>query len=144
MTRKHLLIFAAVVTAALLIGYIPQFLKARALNQQVEMVRQQLAGCQSRARVAGLRDLMGLAYVEVNQKNFGLAAQHVSRFYERASLVRAEVADPGLERVLDEAMTRRDEITAGLARGDAAVAAPIERTYRELLQAAPQPDGPQV
>lgn len=137
--RKQLLIFAAVVTAALLAGYIPQYLRARGLNQDLETTRQQLRGCQAMNRVAGLRDLLGLAYVEVNQKNYGLAGQHVARFYEQAGQVSGQVADPAIQRVINEAMARRDEITATLARGDAAAAMPIERTYRDLLQASPQP-----
>lgn len=138
-TRKQLLIFAVAVTVALLAGYIPQYLRARGLTQDLETTRAQLSGCQAMNRVAGLRDLMGLAYVEVNQKNYGLAGQYVARFYEQAGKARGEVTDPGIQRVINEAMARRDEITAALARGDAAAAMPIERTYRDMLQASPQP-----
>ncbi|HWQ56883.1 MAG TPA: hypothetical protein VN442_24560 [Bryobacteraceae bacterium] len=135
--RKQLLILTVAVTVALLVGYIPQFLRARGLQQELETVRQQLNGCQSRNRAAALRDMMGLAYLEVNQKNYGVAGQHAARFFERAGQVRAETSDPGLQNALGQAMSRRDEITAGLARGDSAVTAPIETTYRELLSAAP-------
>ena len=135
LTRKqHLLIFAIAVTAALLVGYIPQFLRARGLNQELDATRQMLQSCQARTREAELRDTMGLAYLETNQKNYGLAAQHAARFFERAGQVRGE-ASGALGGVLDQAMTVRDEITAGLARGDAAVLEPIGRIYRGLLEA---------
>ncbi len=136
LTRKqHLLIFAIAVTAALLIGYIPQFLRARGLNRELDATRQILQACQARTREAELRDTMGLAYLEANQKNYGLAARHATRFFESAGQMRGESPGAELQGVLDRAMTVRDDITAGLARGDAAVLEPIERIYGELLRA---------
>lgn len=133
-TRKYLLILAIAVTAALLIGYIPQFLRARGLNQELEATRQILQACQARGRQAELRDTMGMAYLEANQKNYGLAARHAGRFFERAGQIRGEVSDGELGGVLDAAMRQRDEITAGLARGDAAVVEPLQRIYGDLLR----------
>lgn len=129
-TRKSLLIFAIAVTVALLVGYVPQFLRARGLNQDLQ-------ACQAGAQMSELRDAMGLAYLEANQKNYGLAAQHAARFFERASRIREEMTDAGIRGVLEEALKLRDEITAGLARGDAAVLDPLQRVYRNLLKTAP-------
>ena len=69
---KDIVIIAAVVLVAVfLVGSIPQYLKANRLDSQLRRARE--------ANVAvELRDLIGLAYVQANQKNYGLAAATTS------------------------------------------------------------------
>ena len=75
----------------------------------------------------------------MNRKNYGLAQQHASRFFERVREVRGQRADPSLEAVLNEALTERDAIIAALARGDAAVQERVRKKfYGGLLKAHPE------
>ena len=137
-TARRVLIVAAVAAAAFLAGFLIPYGRARNLNRNLETVRADLVACQRRNDIAGLRDLMGLTYLEVNRKNYGLAQQHASRFFERVREVRSQPADPSLEAVLNEALTERDAIIAALARGDAAVQERVQKVYGGLLEARPQ------
>lgn len=67
-----------------------------------------------------------------------LAAEHASRFFERAREARPAVREPGMQAALDEALAERDAIVAGLARGDGAVQETIQKVYARLLEAARQ------
>ncbi len=137
-SARRILIVAAVVAAAFLAGFLIQYGKAGELNRSLETARADLNACQRRNDAAGLRDLMGLTYLEVNRKNYGLAQQHASRFFERVREVRGRTADPALEAVLNQAAAERDEIIAALARGDAAVQERVQKIYAGLLEARPQ------
>jgi hypothetical protein len=52
-------------------------IKANRLENELRQSRQESAG-------ALLRDLIGVAYVQANQKNFGLASETISRFFGSA------------------------------------------------------------
>ena len=58
------------------------YVKANRLDNNLRQSRQDGAG-------AELRDLIALAYVQANQKNYGLAAETSSRFFNRAVKWRA-------------------------------------------------------
>lgn len=137
-SARRVLIAAAIIAAAFLAGFLIQYGRARNLNRSLETARADLNACQRRNDVAGLRDLMGLTYLEVNRKNYGLAQEHASRFFERVRELRGQAADPALEAVLNEALAGRDDIIAALARGDAAVQERVQNVYGGLLEARSQ------
>ncbi len=123
-----------IVAVAFLAGFLIQYVRASNLDRKLEAARSELNACQRRNDVAALRDLMGLTYLEVNRKNYGLAQQHASRFFDRVRAVRAGV-EPAVQTVLDQALAERDAIVAGLARGDAAVLDRVQKVYALLLNA---------
>jgi hypothetical protein len=49
---------------------------ANRLDSELRQSREAYAG-------ADLRDLIGLAYLQANQKNYGLAAETTARFFDR-------------------------------------------------------------
>jgi hypothetical protein len=61
---------------AFLAGFIPQYLKVNRLDAELRQAR---LGNTS----AELRDLVGLAYFQANQKNYGIAAGTTGRFFSR-------------------------------------------------------------
>lgn len=86
----------------------------------------------STMRLGELRDLINLTYLETNAKNFGVARQHSTRFFERAGEVAAETSDATFKTLLTEISGDRDQITAGLAEGNSGVHTDIERLVRRL------------
>ena len=90
-----------------LVGFVPQWMKANRLDGEVQQMRQKVAD-------AELRDLAGLAYLQANQKNYGMAAETAGRFFGKVGEVAA-----GRKAVGDLAAPR-DKITAELAKGDPA------------------------
>jgi hypothetical protein len=59
------------VVVVFLIGFVPQYVKCHRLENELQECHQQIQGAQ-------LRDLIGIAYVEANQKNFVLQLRPVA------------------------------------------------------------------
>jgi hypothetical protein len=72
--RNKIIMTAIALVAVFLLGFVPQYIKANRLETELRQFRQEIAGAQ-------LRDLIGLAYVQANQKNYGLAAETSGRFF---------------------------------------------------------------
>jgi hypothetical protein len=119
--NKYILVAAALVVV-FLAGFIPEAVKASRLDSELRDSRGALAG-------AELRDLAGLAYLQANQKNFGLAAETCGRFFNRARAVASQEADPTRRKAIEDLLAPRDRITAELAKGDAAVIADLQDLF---------------
>jgi hypothetical protein len=81
MTNRAI-VTAVALAAVFLIGFVPQCGRANWLDSELRQSREAYAG-------ADLRDLIGLAYLQANQKNYGLASyeaphRHVGNFVWQA------------------------------------------------------------
>jgi len=121
MTSKALVIVVALV-AAFLIGFVPQYVKASRVESELRQSREAYAG-------AELRDLIGLAYLQANQKNYGLAAETSGRFFSRVPEIANETQDAIKRKAIDDLLAPRDRITAELAKGDAAVVGDLQDLF---------------
>jgi hypothetical protein len=74
--KNKILVVAVALIGVFLLGFIPSYVKANRLESELRQSRQDGAG-------AELRDLIALAYVQANQKNYGLAAETSGRFFNR-------------------------------------------------------------
>jgi hypothetical protein len=74
--KNRAIIAAIVLVVVFLAGFVPQYFKANRLDAELRQARQANVS-------AELRDLIGLAYVQANQKNYGLAAATTTRFFNR-------------------------------------------------------------
>ena len=92
---------------------------------------------QSRQDGAGaeLRDLIALAYIQANQKNYGLAAETSSQFFNRAREVASQTQDASRRKALEDLLASRDKVTAQLAKGDAAVMGDLLELFNKTRQA---------
>ena len=109
-------------------GFIPQYVKANRLDHQLRQARQGNAS-------AELRDLVGLAYVQANQKNYGLATATTTRFFNRLRDVANQTPDPNSKRALENLLVSRDKITAELAKGDAGAMGDLQELFTKTRQA---------
>jgi hypothetical protein len=86
-----------------------------------------------------------LAYFQANQKDYGLAAGTSTRFFDRTREVVNQTPEPGVKKPLEDLLSLRDTITAGLAKGDPAVLSDLQALFVKTRQAtanstgAPQP-----
>jgi hypothetical protein len=126
--KNRVIIAAVVLVAAFLVGFIPQYLKANRLDTELQQARQANFG-------AELRDLIGLAYVQANQKNYGLAAATMTRFFNRTRDVANQIADPNARKGLENLLVTRDKVTAALAKGDAGVVGDLQELFMKTRQA---------
>ena len=120
--KNKVIVAAVAVVAVFLIGFLPQYIKANRLDNELGQMRQQVAD-------AELRDLAALAFLQANQKNYGLAAETAGRFFNRAR----EVA--GGRKTIEELTAPRDKITAELAKGDAAAVGDLQDLVLKTRQA---------
>ena len=129
---QNKLVAAIALVAVFLVGFVPQYLKASRLDKELRQSRQENAGAQ-------LRDLIGLAYIQANQKNYGLAAETTSRFFSRARELADQTKDASSRKALEDLLVLRDKITAELAKGDAAVVGDLQELFSKTRQATQRP-----
>jgi hypothetical protein len=113
--------------AVFLVGFVPQYVKVKRLENEVRQSRQEASG-------AELRDLIGFAYVQASQKNYGLAAETSSRFFNRVREVANQTQDANHRKGLQDLLALQDIVTAALAKGDAAVMGDLQQLFVKARQ----------
>ncbi len=126
--RNKTVVAAIALLAVFLVGFVPQYVKANRLNAELRQSRQEMAGAQT-------RDLIGLAYVQANQKNYGLAAETSGRFFSRVREMANQTQDAASRKTLEDLLALRDRITAELAKGDAAVMGDLQELFVKTRRA---------
>jgi hypothetical protein len=116
------IIAAVVLVIAFLAGFVPQYLKVNHLDAELRQAR---LGNTS----AELRDLVGLAYFQANQKNYGIAAGTTGRFFDRVREVANHTPDANAKKTYEDLLGSCDKITAELAKGDAGVMADLQDLF---------------
>lgn len=119
-----------------LLGFVPQYQTARGLRTELRAAREELRSLRASAELAGLRDLLVLAWMEVNAKNYGVARDFSSRFFTRAGEVAAATSDHEVKTLLGEIYAQRDQITAALVEGQSTVQIEFEKIARRLYAVA--------
>ncbi len=112
--KNRLVIEAIFVVVAFLLGFVPEYIKAVHLDGELKTARQENAA-------AELRDLAGLAYLQVAQKNFGLAADTSGRFFNRLREFANQTTDAARRNDLQAIAALQGKVMPELARGDPAV-----------------------
>ncbi|MBZ5726907.1 MAG: hypothetical protein LAP87_18160 [Acidobacteriia bacterium] len=113
MKNRFVVVFVLLI-AVFLISFVPQYARAKRLEEELRAARQENARAQ-------LRDLAGLAYLEASQRNYGLTAEASNRFFDRARELANQASDANGRKPLEELLSLRDRISAELAKGDPAV-----------------------
>jgi hypothetical protein len=131
---KKLIAGAAALVVAFLLGFVPQYREAGGLRGELREAREQVGSLQLKARLAELRDLASLTYLESNARNYGVARQHSTKLFTLSTEIAGETSDQGLRSLLSEIAQERDHITAGLAEGKGAVQLDIEKLARRLFE----------
>ena len=117
-------VIAGVIGAAVvfLIGFVPQYMKCHRLENELQACRQQNGGAQ-------LRDLIGVVYVQANQKNFGLATETSGKFFNLAHQAAQQSGDPERRKALEGLLSMRDNVITQLAKGDSGVIGPLQQLF---------------
>ena len=126
--RKNAIIVTVVSFVVFLVGYVPQYAKVNRLDGELRQAR---LGNNS----AELRDLVGLAYVQANQKNYGIAAGITARFFNRVREVANKTPDANSKKTYEDLLVTRDKVTAALAKGDAGVMTDLQDLFMKTRRA---------
>ena len=125
---NKIIMSAIALVVVFLLGFVPQHIKANRLETELRQFRQEIGGAQ-------LRDLIGLAYVQANQKNYGLAAETSSRFFSRAREMANQTQDASSRKAQEDLLALLDRVTAELAKGDATVMGDLQELFVKARQA---------
>jgi hypothetical protein len=119
-----------------LAGFVPGYAKAQRHERELREARQE-------NRLGQLRDLAALAYLQANQKDYGLAAGTSTRFFDRTRLVADQTLDANQKRSVEELLSSRDTVTAKLATADSGVLLDLQALLVRTRQATASSGAPQ-
>jgi type II secretory pathway pseudopilin PulG len=134
MKKLSLILGLVLLIAAYVGGYWPQRQKLQEAEKSNAQASQQLASAQTVVYVTRLEnDLVSLVDQTQNQ-NYGEAQKLSSRFFDdlRAELDRSPSAP--YRQTLETIFARRDAVTSGLTRADAATIGPLRQSLNEIRQ----------
>lgn len=132
---KNGIIFAGVLLIlTFLAGFLPGYAKGRRLERELAEVRQE-------NRLAQLRDLACLTYLQATQKDFGLAAGTSTRLFDHAREVASQTLDSADRKSVEDLLSLRDPITAKLVNGDSEVLYELQALLVKTRQATVVPSG---
>ena len=135
MPRKLVLWFALLI-AGFLTGSILQYARVQRVQQELSASTKQLGSCQSSEQLSQLRDTATMMYLDAVQKNYGKAGEYAKEFFDQAQRIVSSTEDPALRNLLRDTLAARDQITAALAKGDAAALSEIQPVLSKLEETA--------
>jgi hypothetical protein len=134
--RRKLVLWFALLIAGFLTGLILQYARLQRVQQELSASTKQLGSCQSSEQLSQLRDTATMMYLEAVQKNYGKAGEYSKEFFDQAQRIVSSTEDPALRNLLRDTLATRDQITADLAKGDAAALSEIQPVLSMLEQTA--------
>ncbi len=108
--RNTIILVAILLIVCFLAGFLPAYVKVLGLEKELRAAQQENNALQ-------LRDISSLLYLQAIQKDFGLAADTSTRFFDRVQAVAGRTSDTGDKALLEAILVQRDRITSELARG---------------------------
>src|ERR1017187_6512291 len=105
-------------------------------QQELSASTKQLGSCQASEQLSQLRDIATVMFLEVVQKNYGKAGEYSKEFFDQAQRIQSSTEDPALRNLLRDTLATRDQITADLAKGDAAALSEMQPLLSKIEQTA--------
>ena len=135
MQRKLVLWFVLLIVG-FLAGFILQYARLQQAQQELSASTKQLGSCQAGEQLSQLRDTATAMFLEAVQKNYGKAGEDSKEFFDQAQRIQSSTGDPALRNLLRDILATRDQITADLAKGDAAALSEIQALVSKIEQTA--------
>jgi len=134
--RHKLALWFVLLIAGFLTGLILQYAKLQRVQQELSASTKQLGSCQSSQQFSQLRDTATMMYLEVVQKNYGKAGEYPREVFDQAQQIASSTEDAAVRNLLRDVLATRDQVTADLAKGDAAALSEIQALLSKLEQTA--------
>jgi len=132
--RKPLMISAALLVA-LLLGFLLGQHQIGLLREQLELEQRRAADLRAEKEMSEIRDRAALMYLELNRKNYGLATQHATRYFQELAELARAVPDPHARANFASVLERRDTVTAAIQAADPQALQQVEKLYLETYRA---------
>jgi hypothetical protein len=134
--RHKLVLWFLLLLVGFLIGFILQYSRSQRVQKQLSASTKQLQSCQSSHQLSQLRDTATMMYLEAVQKNYGKAGEYSREVFDQAQQIASSTEDSALRNFLRDTLATRDQVTADLAKGDAAALSEIQLVLSKLEQTA--------
>jgi hypothetical protein len=132
--RTMVIIAGSLVVAAFLLGFFPQYLKSRGLETQINADQQQIASDHGKLQRKDLDLLIGYVYLQTISKNYGLASEYSTKFFNSVRAMADQATDAERQKFLQMALSKRDAVTGGLAKGDPSTVATVQQLFQSALE----------
>ena len=116
-----------------LAGFVPQFRSASSLRNELHTRDERIRTLERDASLSRARDTASLIYLELTRRNYGIAAQHATRFFDQIRTILS--GSPAEVRgMLERLLNQRDTVNAGIAKSDPAVVGLVQNMLDELYR----------
>jgi hypothetical protein len=134
--RHKIVLWLLLLLGGFLVGFILQYSRLYRVQQELSVSTKQFASCQSSQQLAQLRDTATMMYLEVVQKNYGKAGEYSREVFDQAQQIANSTQDSALRNLLRDTLATRDQVTADLAKGEAAALSETQLVLSKLEQTA--------
>jgi molecular chaperone GrpE (heat shock protein) len=134
--QRRLLLWFALLIVGFLAGFVLQYARLQQAQQELSASTKQLGSCQAGEQLSQLRDTATAMFLEALQKNYGKAGEDSKEFFDQAQRIQSSTGDPALRNLLHDILATRDQITADLAKGDAAALSEVQALLSKIEQTA--------
>jgi hypothetical protein len=134
--RHKIVLWFLLLLAGFLVGFILQYSRLHRVQQELSVSTKQFGSCQSSQQLAQLRDTATMMYLEVVQKNYGKAGEYSREVFDQAQQIANSTQDSALRNLLRDTLATRDQVTADLAKGEAAALSETQLVLSKLEQTA--------
>ena len=132
--RHKIVLWFLLLLAGFLVGFILQYSRLHRVQQELSVSTKQFGSCQSSQQLAQLRDTATMMYLEAVQKNYGKAGEYSKEVFDQAQQIANSTEDSALGNLLRDTLATRDQVTADLAKGDAAALSETQLVLSKLEQ----------
>ena len=134
--QRKLVLWFVLLMVGFLAGFILQYGRLQQAQPEFSASTKQLVSCQAGEQLSQLRDTATAMFLEAVQKNYGKAGEDSKEFFDEAQRIQSSTGDPALRNLLRDTLATRDQITADLAKGDAAALSEIQAIVSKIEQTA--------
>jgi len=134
--RHKIVLWLLLLLGGFLVGFILQYSRLHRVQQELSVSTKQFGSCQSSQQLAQLRDTATMMYLEVVQKNYGKAGEYSREVFDQAQQIANSTQDSALRNLLRDTLATRDQVTADLAKGEAAALSETQLVLSKLEQTA--------
>lgn len=134
--QRRLVLWFVLLIVGFLAGFILQYARLQQAQQELSASTKQLGSCQAGEQLSQLRDTATAMFLEAVQKNYGKAGEDSKEFFDQAQRIQSSTGDPALRNLLHDILATRDQITADLAKGDAAALSEVQALLSKIEQTA--------
>ena len=132
--RGRITFWLILFVGGLLLGFVPEYLKNRELQAQLENPRKTIDALNLQRQMSELRDQASLMLLELSRQNYGLAKDYAGQYYSRLNELIAVVPDQTIKKSLQELAATRDSVTEALATATPASLTAIQQVVLKTFE----------